>query len=83
MLPAVRCDLFSGALPWVAAQDAQGNTRDSCGGYGMGLAFPKHDEIVDLAYRPPAKGLAVDTGGLIEGAPGEPGDPRYLCLAVS
>ena len=28
--------------------------------------------------RPPAKGLAVDTGGLIEGAPGEPGDPRYL-----
>ena len=44
----------------------------------MGLAFPPLRDLVDLAFRPPTKGLAVDTGGLIEAAPGEPGDPKYL-----
>ena len=85
-LPALRCDLHAGALPWVAAQDAQGGTANDFGSYGMGLACPVTQEIAGLAFRPPAKGLSVDVGGLIEGAPGVPGDPKFLprtCVPLS
>ena len=77
-LPALRCDLYAGALPWVAAQDAQGSTAKDFGGCGMGMAFHRRGDTVGLAFRPPAKGLAVDVGGLIEGAPRQPGNPKYL-----
>ena len=49
LLPAMRADLYEGALPWVAAQDAEGESGHGLGGYGMGLAFPAKDDLIDLA----------------------------------
>ena len=65
LLPAIRCDWCAGALLWVAAQDAQGNSSSTFGGYGVGLGSPPLQDIVDLPFRLPAKGLTVDTGRLI------------------
>lgn len=73
-LPAVYCDLHAGALPWVACQDAEGESKQGLGGWGMGLCFPKQDELLDLVYRAPAKGLSVDVRGLIAAVPDQPGE---------
>ena len=77
-LPALRCDPYAGALPWVAAQAARGSTVHTFGGYGIGAAYPKHRDVVDLAFRRAAKGLSVDVGGLVDGAPADPGNPKSL-----
>ena len=48
----------------VAVQHAEGETRDGLGGFGMGVGLPPSADLVDLAFRAPAKGMRVDAGGL-------------------
>jgi hypothetical protein len=51
VLPFVYGDVSRGVLPLVLAQDAEGVSESSLGGWGLGVSFPPTSEIVSVGMQ--------------------------------